>query len=1169
MADSNINDIMGHVAANPWNGLRTYVEGEVLYGRSEEIRVLSLLVMQNSQTVVYGKSGIGKSSVLNAGIFPLVRRHGIFPVYVRFEHNVDISYLDQIKAAVDREIEKSEGGITPKRLVQPGAEETLWEYFYGMEYTDREGRVVKPLVVFDQFEEIFTLEKDRVKRQKFFNELAGLINNVMPEHLYARGEEGDDFLFDVTFGYKQTADFHVVFTLREDFLSYFERHTADIPALKHTRYSLRPINEMQAAEIITRPRRGLVSEEVAKLIIEKVTREKDFELNGVAQIQVDSAILSLYLSRLYEKMVAEGETTITSELVETHSDNIIEDFYSDSIRGLRPESVEWLENTLLNEDGRRDNRDRWTVVRESGLSEEELDRLIYDVKLLRQFSYGGNLRVEYIHDVLCPVIAERRKKREEEARIRVIEDKARREKRKSVRRLLSVISVLLFLALAGGAYWWWYSYRYVWMVNEYYADFRLENGFPVGVGEKLTEDQRKSMPLYYRLSKKGHDTKENTEVEICSSNSLLPRNERLRWPEFSYNELDQRGKAFNGILSTVKTIRFETGEDSKIARMVLFDEEDSPLLVMSYFHTGASDAWVHFLKPNGQAFTIRDNEIDRMKVSWDDNHRVSSQQYYSSSGTLLPLDTTDNVTGFLWRYPDEHTTLTYYLNTYGQPSDDKEYNQLTEKHNGNIIEISYAKADTVGQPNPVPVNGRNGYARIVREGNREKMFLAGEDRVAAQSEETKDRNGNVLSKKTTGKLAAGLAPLIEFKYKGDTGLEVEKKFLTLDGKPFGKPSEIYFWETEYSDNNELVGEKRRSADQTLRYSYRLTTRDEGPNHIRREEWFDLDSPELVNLAIADTIVDGGKRSSRAFYGTNSLPINMKVAFGTDSVSCHLVKKETEGNTEISRYYSYDPQTGVHPLATNYDTETMRSTSFCRKETRDGDVVTAMEISDADGRIVKKMIYFVRDGQVIGRAASSVIDGSPVRCPNWEEESFGYYVIYYSRDFSDQFTAVQAYDEWLNPSLIYFDDQFGYQKVKLYDFYGQKVPGLNSEIMRHYHQPKFLDEDEVSGVRVPFVHILSPSSVLHASRIKDGDRLLSLGAWRLGMPETLLSREWNRLAKDGDTVEIVVLRKGGNGMERKNFQVRGNSAEGERSEYHVFNLSNREATMFNRYAGSQI
>jgi hypothetical protein len=45
---------------NPWNGLRTYLEGEVLYGRDSEIQVLSLLVMQNCQTVVYGRSGIGK-----------------------------------------------------------------------------------------------------------------------------------------------------------------------------------------------------------------------------------------------------------------------------------------------------------------------------------------------------------------------------------------------------------------------------------------------------------------------------------------------------------------------------------------------------------------------------------------------------------------------------------------------------------------------------------------------------------------------------------------------------------------------------------------------------------------------------------------------------------------------------------------------------------------------------------------------------------------------------------------------------------------------------------------------------------------------------------------------------------------------------------------------------
>ena len=45
---------------NPWKGLNFYVEGETLYGRDSEIQRLTQFIVNNSQTVLYGKSGIGK-----------------------------------------------------------------------------------------------------------------------------------------------------------------------------------------------------------------------------------------------------------------------------------------------------------------------------------------------------------------------------------------------------------------------------------------------------------------------------------------------------------------------------------------------------------------------------------------------------------------------------------------------------------------------------------------------------------------------------------------------------------------------------------------------------------------------------------------------------------------------------------------------------------------------------------------------------------------------------------------------------------------------------------------------------------------------------------------------------------------------------------------------------
>jgi len=414
---------------NPWHGLRTYVEGETIYGRSEEIQLLTLLILQNKQSVIYGKSGIGKSSILNAGIFPKIRKKNVFPICIRLEHSSDIPYLEQIKNTIQEEIDKANGLIKIKEIVNKTLQETLWEFFHRVEYYNENGERIIPLLVFDQFEEIFTLENDVKKVNNFFRQMADVINNVMPDYLATSNtsdnsqqqniDSGDfldlglDSLNLQTYAYEQELNVHIVFTLREDFLSNLERNTTDIPSLKNNRYCLQPINEEQAAQIILCPKPGLVSSDVAKLIIEKVTGEHDFEIDGIPEIQVDAAILSLYLNQLYQKMIEDDEDIISRRLVDTYSDNIIKDFYQNAISHLSGKCIDWLENTLVNEEGRRDNRDKTTVLKETGINDETLHQLIDEVKLLRQFSYGGNLRIEYIHDILCPIVVKNREYRQQ------------------------------------------------------------------------------------------------------------------------------------------------------------------------------------------------------------------------------------------------------------------------------------------------------------------------------------------------------------------------------------------------------------------------------------------------------------------------------------------------------------------------------------------------------------------------------------------------------------------------------------------------------------------------------------------------------------------------------------------------------------------------------------
>jgi hypothetical protein len=72
---------------NPWPGLESFEEEACafFFGRDREAASLLDHVRDAPVTVLYGRSGLGKTSLLRAGLFPLLREQNFLPVYVRLE----------------------------------------------------------------------------------------------------------------------------------------------------------------------------------------------------------------------------------------------------------------------------------------------------------------------------------------------------------------------------------------------------------------------------------------------------------------------------------------------------------------------------------------------------------------------------------------------------------------------------------------------------------------------------------------------------------------------------------------------------------------------------------------------------------------------------------------------------------------------------------------------------------------------------------------------------------------------------------------------------------------------------------------------------------------------------------------------------------------------------
>ena len=426
-----------------WIGLESYNESNsnIFFGRDEEIQQLSNDIFHNIQTVIYGPSGTGKTSIIRAGIFKVAREKGYFPIYIRLVHGdlmAKKKYYLQIIEGIETEAKAHDIDIesTTQYINKEGNSfvcGSLWEYLHCNEFWSKDNYPIIPLIVIDQFEELFTLCSDRKEQSDFFEQISDLCDNKIPsyikDYVNDRGNERIE--------YSETVNYRFVISLREDFLARLEGVSENIPALKRNRFGLQCISEEQALEIITKPSPGLVSEEVAIQIIERVTNKKyhdDFTLHDQPDIFVEPSILSLFCSELDKKRRIQALDVISPNLIGEFGDNIINDFYIESLVGFSPDKVDFLEKHLLTVDGFRDAV-ALQNAKKFGFTDEEISNLI-DKRLVRIEEWDGAKRIEFTHDVLCKVASNHRD-------LRVLEKNEQRIKEEEKKKRESILQEAL------------------------------------------------------------------------------------------------------------------------------------------------------------------------------------------------------------------------------------------------------------------------------------------------------------------------------------------------------------------------------------------------------------------------------------------------------------------------------------------------------------------------------------------------------------------------------------------------------------------------------------------------------------------------------------------------------------------------------------------------------
>ncbi|MEU0413465.1 helix-turn-helix domain-containing protein [Streptomyces griseorubiginosus] len=203
-------------ATSPYRGLARFEPGdrELFFGRERLVTELLGLVCERRFAAVFGASGSGKSSLLRAGLIPAVQ-----------------------EAAGKR------GRPAVVRILTPGDRPAAT---YGHLLAPGDGEPDSWLIV-DQFEEVFTLCRDRAERTRFLD-------------LLLSAREPDSRL-------------HVVIAMRADFYGQCADHPALADVLRHCGLLIGPMSAAELREAVTGPAAvaGLVVErELTARIVEEV-----------------------------------------------------------------------------------------------------------------------------------------------------------------------------------------------------------------------------------------------------------------------------------------------------------------------------------------------------------------------------------------------------------------------------------------------------------------------------------------------------------------------------------------------------------------------------------------------------------------------------------------------------------------------------------------------------------------------------------------------------------------------------------------------------------------------------------------------------------------------------------------------------------------------------------
>ena len=378
----------------------TDLDRRLYFGREYETQLLLHTVLAERLTVLFAKSGMGKTSLLNAGIMQLLRDRHFLPFVVRFNFP-EMNPLEAVYEGIKTAVQQTEGTYN--------AGKTLLDYFSSIQFSSfdlwrSEEIALTPVLILDQFEEFFTLHAPE-KRDDFIVQFAALVR-------------------------KRTPEIKIIVSVREDYLGQLEEIAKELPDIFQNRFRISALTREQAKKAIEEPARVEAQEfqttsfqyapETIDAMLDFLCKQRKRDEVSISD-EVEPFQLQLlcqHVENFVSKKSENSETKIIREEVlggEAGMRQILQTFYSNQINKL---STIWekrhvrklCQKGLISPTDRRLPLEEEEIERRFKVSRRALAKLV-DGRLLRAESRLGSIYYELSHDTLVEPIRAVEKKR--------------------------------------------------------------------------------------------------------------------------------------------------------------------------------------------------------------------------------------------------------------------------------------------------------------------------------------------------------------------------------------------------------------------------------------------------------------------------------------------------------------------------------------------------------------------------------------------------------------------------------------------------------------------------------------------------------------------------------------------------------------------------------------